>query len=120
MEKTNNKDLMRIALFGWKNFLFEAVIFILLFFIGAKMNSLLFALVYLLLITQSRKFVKGFHLDKRWKCGTATLTVHILSFITAIIFMKNDYVTEILLAVIFAAIYIIVDNILSRMKSQKS
>ncbi len=103
-----DKALKEIVVFGWKNFLFEGLIFIVLFLIGSQIHSYLYTFLYLGIIFISRRFIRGFHLDKRWKCILATLVIHITIFLLAKSLYDDRNTVE--LAISTALLFLILEN----------
>lgn len=64
MKNKIGREIIEIAVFGWKNFIFENLLSILLLCIGTAVNSFLYTILYLAIVSLSRRFVKGFHFDK--------------------------------------------------------
>lgn len=112
MKNKIGREIIEIAVFGWKNFIFEnliAILLLLLLCIGTAVNSFLYTILYLAIVSLSRRFVKGFHFDKRWKCMSATVISHSMLFLMANIFRNILSMNVVCTAIIFSSTYILLD-----------
>lgn len=109
MKNKIGREIIEIAVFGWKNFIFENLLSILLLCIGTAVNSFLYTILYLAIVSLSRRFVKGFHFDKRWKCMSETVISHSMLFLMANIFSNILSMNVVCTAIIFSSTYILLD-----------